>query len=59
MSQKNQGNKQSMKGEYKGHGKHEKETVKEDYMVGSSDSNGIRFPLHNHPDKSDLSSPEK
>jgi hypothetical protein len=52
MSQTNQGNKQSEKGEYKGHGKREKETVKEDYSVGSSDGNGIRFTIPNHPDKS-------
>lgn len=51
MSQQNQGNKQSMKGEHKGHG-HEKETVKSEEMVGSSGPHGIRFPLHNHPDKS-------
>jgi len=48
MSQKNQGNKQSMKGEYKGHGKREKETVKADYDVGSSDGHGIRFTCPDH-----------
>ena len=58
MSQKDQGNKQSEKGEYKGHGKREKSKVESD-MVGSSDGDGIRFPVHDHPDKSDLHSPEK
>lgn len=44
-------NRESMqKGESR-HGR-EKETVKSEEMVGSSDSNGIRFPLHDHPDKS-------
>jgi hypothetical protein len=52
MSQTNQGNKQSMQGMAKGHGKREKETVKADYDVGSSDGNGIRFTVPNHPDKS-------
>jgi hypothetical protein len=47
-------NKWSEKGEAKGHGKHPAEKVSkiESEHVGSSDGNGIRFPLHNHPDKS-------
>jgi len=59
MSQQNQGNKQSKAGEYRGKGKREKESVHEDMYVGSSDGNGVRFPVHDHPDKSDLHSPEK
>lgn len=59
MSQKDQGNRQSEKGMYKGKGKREKETVKEDMHVGSSDGDGVRFEVHDHPDKSDLHSPEK
>jgi hypothetical protein len=51
MSQKNQGNKQSMKGEARGHGK-QAESIKSEEHVGSSNSDGIRFPLHDHPDKS-------
>jgi hypothetical protein len=58
MSQKDQGNKQSKAGEYRGKGK-QKQTVKEDMYVGSSDGDGVRFPVHDHPDKSDLHSPEK
>ncbi len=37
----------------------EKKTVKADYDVGSSDGNGIRFTCPDHPDKSDLHSPER
>ena len=51
-------NKQSEKGMYKGHGKREKSKVSED-MVGSSGSHGVRFPVPDHHDKSDLHSPEK
>lgn len=51
-------NKASRSGAFKGKGKHEKETVRED-MVGSSDGNGVRFGIPDHPDKSDLHSPEK
>lgn len=58
MSQKEQ-NKSSMKGEYKGHGKKPAETAHNVEFAGSSGPHGIRFPIHNHPDKSDLSSPEK
>jgi hypothetical protein len=58
MSQKSQGNKASMKGEYQGHGRHEKETVAADMGVGSSTGAGIRFKVPDMPDKSDLTSPE-
>ena len=54
-------NRESERGEYKGHGKRPAERVSkiEDDHVGSSKgSGGIRFPIHNHPDKSDLHSPE-
>jgi hypothetical protein len=47
-------NRESMKGEARGHGR-EKESVKSEEMVGSSGSHGIRFPLPNHPDKSVMS----
>jgi len=53
MSQKDQGNKKSMKGSDNRKG-HEKETVKEDMGVGSSDGNGIRFHCPDHPDLSNV-----
>ncbi len=37
----------------------EKKTVKADYDVGSSNGDGIRFTCPDHPDKSDLHSPER
>jgi hypothetical protein len=45
-------NRESMQKGESNKGKHEKETVKEDMSVGSSDGNGIRFGVPNHPDKS-------
>jgi len=44
-------NKMSEKGEAKGHGAHPAEKISK-MTVGSSDGNGIRFPIHDHPDKS-------
>lgn len=51
-------NKLSEKGMAKGHGKREKETVHADMCVGSSNGDGVRFKVPNHPDKSVLKSPE-
>ena len=34
-------------------------TVKSEMHVGSSDGNGIRFKVHDHPDMSMVRSPEK
>lgn len=47
-------NKMSEKGESRAHGSKGSESVKsiEHEKVGSSGSHGIRFPVHNHPDKS-------
>jgi hypothetical protein len=50
-------NKASMKGSDNRKG-HEKETVKEDMGVGSSDGDGIRFRCPDHPDLSNVHSPE-
>ena len=61
MSQKNQGNKQSESGEYKGHGKRPAERVSSiesggkagrDSVGSTPGHGGITFPIHNHPDKS-------
>jgi hypothetical protein len=50
MSQQDQGNKQSMKGDPKhaDSGQAGKKSVKSDLKVGSSDGDGIRFPVHNY-----------
>ena len=58
MSQKDQGNRESERGMAKGKGKREAKTVEELY-AGSSDGEGLRFKVHDHPDKSDMSSPEE
>lgn len=47
MSQKNQGNKQSMKGESKAHSGAGGKTAHGD-TVGSSTKHGIKFPLPDH-----------
>ena len=53
MSQKNQGNKASMgQGADKGSDRGQPKTVKSIEKVGSSDGNGIRFGVPNHPDLS-------
>lgn len=52
MSQKDQGNRQSMRGDPKGMDKGQPKSIKSEEHVGSSDGNGIRFPIHNHPDLS-------
>jgi len=61
VSQKDQGNKQSEKGMMKreDRGQAGKGSIKSEEHVGSSDGNGIRFKVHDMPDKSDLHSPEK
>ena len=48
MSQQNQGNKQSEKGEARHPDRHEAKTIKSEEHVGSSSKEGIRFPLANH-----------
>ncbi len=45
-------NRMSEKGESKSHGSKGAESVKSIEHVGSSGPHGIRFPVHNHPDKS-------
>ena len=48
MSQQNQGNRQSEKGAPKHEDRGQPKSLKSEEKVGSSDGNGIRFPLHNH-----------
>ena len=48
MSQKNQGNKQSEKGEARHTDRGQAKSIKSEERVGSSDGKGIRFPVHNH-----------
>jgi hypothetical protein len=52
MSQKDQGNKQSMRGEPKGMDKRQPKSIHSEEKVGSSDHHGVRFGVPNHPDKS-------
>jgi hypothetical protein len=58
-------NKASMKGEAKASGGAGKgfvqsiEKQKSTMHVGSSNGDGVRFPVHAHPDFSDVRSPEK
>lgn len=52
MSQQNQGNKQSERGAPKHEDRGQPKSIKSEEHVGSSDGNGIRFKVHNHPDKS-------
>jgi hypothetical protein len=51
-------NKSSMKGEAKASGGAGKGSIKSMEHVGSSDSDGIRFKLHDHPDFSKVRSPD-
>ena len=58
MSQTNQGNKQSKAGMATNSGKGgQSNTVHSVEKVGSSNSNGIRFPVHDHPDLSKVRGP--
>jgi hypothetical protein len=61
MSQKDQGNKASMKGEPKHEDKGQagKGSIKSEEKVGSSDGNGIRFPVHNYGGCGSVESPER
>jgi len=47
-------NRMSEKGESHAKGSRGSETVKSIEHVGSSNSHGIRFKVHNHPDKSEV-----
>lgn len=49
-------NKASERGEARAHGSKGAESVKSIEHVGSSNSHGIRFKVHNHPDKSEVHS---
>jgi hypothetical protein len=53
MPGKNENRESMQKGEGR-MGKAEKKTVKADMSVGSSDKNGIRFPVVDHPDLSNV-----
>lgn len=63
MSQKDQGNKASMKGEAKheDRGQSVKGSIKSEEHVGSSGGHGIRFPVHNYDGMAveKLNTPEK
>ena len=50
-------NKASMKGMAKESG--HPETVASEMRVGSSGKHGISFPVHNHPDLSNVRSPDR
>ena len=56
MAYKSQGNKQSTSGS-KASDKGQAKTIKSSEKVGSSDGNGICFPVHDHPDLSNVRTP--
>lgn len=52
-------NRESLKGSDNRQPKRESKTVEGDMYCGSSDTHGIRFKVHDMPDKSNVHSPEK